>query len=138
MCVTDCDSETTSLLNTAVKVGENVTMHCSMTNGSHKMQWFVHNPVKKIVSSSITEFSRHFLAVDSSNPSLRDMSEFPRHVLTSDSSNPTLSIISTQLADANRYQCTEMETLSSSSAELSVLGWLTLLLTFNCKKKILL
>jgi hypothetical protein len=104
-CVTDCNSETTSLLNTAVKVGENVTMHCSTINSSYEVLWLVYNPDKKIMSGAKAEFPRHFLTSDSSNPSLR-----------------ALSIISTQLTDAGHYKCVEIGILSSSSAELLVLG----------------
>jgi hypothetical protein len=87
-CVTDCNSETTSLLNTAVKVGENVTMYCS---SSDEMLWLLYNPDKKIMSGAKAEFPRHFLTSDSSNPSLR-----------------ALSIISTQLTDAGHYKCVEI------------------------------
>jgi hypothetical protein len=62
--VTDCNSKKTSLLNTVVKVGENVTMHCSTIDISHTAIWLVYNPVRKILP---------ILTFNLSNPSLQDM-----------------------------------------------------------------
>ena len=91
-----------NLLNTAVTVGEDVAMSCEIDMNSSAGLWTLDKLFKR-------------QQIQATN--------FPRHKVSSPHSNCTnLSINSTEMNDAGRYTCFNSATLMSYSAELIVIG----------------